>query len=103
MAEISDAGYYYTIGPWISRRIDNESAVDYVNKIPDDLLLLEIDCLSMKDFKPPSEVFPDMIKAVAQVRNSTSEEIEALNHKNTMRLVGNDPKLSDMLKLLKGK
>lgn len=103
MGKISDAGYYFTVGAWVintsSERI--ERLKDYITKIPDDLLLLEIDCLDMKNFELPSQIFPKMQKTIAEFKNTTSVEIEALNHKNTMRLVGNDPKLKDMIKILK--
>ncbi|NHJ06275.1 MAG: hypothetical protein EAX90_15725 [Candidatus Heimdallarchaeota archaeon] len=65
------------------------------------MLILVIDCLDMENFELPSQIFPKLQKAIADYKNTTPEEIEAANHKNMMRLVGNDPKLKDMRKLLK--
>ncbi|MGC9781415.1 MAG: TatD family hydrolase [Candidatus Heimdallarchaeota archaeon] len=94
MKEINDLGYYYSIG----RRYNEEKLLE----IPDDLLLLEIDVLPTEDFKVPSEVFSDMLERYAKVRNITLEELEAINQKNVLRLIGDDPNLNEMKKLIQG-
>jgi TatD DNase family protein len=103
--KISDAGYYFTTGPSVINLNPKwaEYHRNYLKKVPDDLLLLEIDSLDMDNFELPSQVFPKLQKAVAEIKNTTPEEVEAANHKNMIRLVGNDPKLMDMMKLLKKK
>ncbi len=95
MKDINDAGYYYSIGP----RYGEEKLV----LIPDDLLLLEIDVLPRKIFKAPSVVFSEMVERVAEIKGTTPEEIEVLNQRNVLKLISDDPKLSDMSKLLKDK
>lgn len=93
MKDISDAGYYYSIGP----RYNEEK----LKLIPDDLLILEIDVLPRtKDFQPPSVVFWEMLERVAKIKGITPEEIEAINQKNALKLVSDDPNLSAMTKLL---
>ncbi|NHK32488.1 MAG: hypothetical protein FK730_14135 [Asgard group archaeon] len=94
MKDITDAGYYYSLGP----RYDEEK----LKLIPDDLLLLEIDVLPRtKIFKLPSVVFTDMLERFAEIKQTTPEEIEALNHQNVLKLIRDDPRLSDMVDLMK--
>jgi len=64
-------------------------------------LVLEIDVLPRSNFQVPSEVFPQILRAVAELKNTTPEEIEAMNHKNVSKLVGNDPRLEQMNRVLK--
>jgi len=92
MKDITDAGYYYSVGP----RYNEEK----LKLIPDDLLILEIDVLSRDDFKLPSVVFSEMLERVAKIRGTTAGEIEAINHKNSLKLISDNPNLSDMKKLL---
>ena len=102
--EINEQGFYVSYG---SSRFDmlNEAQTGYFrNRIPEvheDLLIIEIDVLQRdKDFRPPSAVFPKILKTIAEMRNTTPEEIEAMNHSNVLRLIGDDPKLEEMRKLL---
>jgi hypothetical protein len=92
MKDITDAGYYYSVGP----RYNTEK----LKLIPDDLLILEIDVLPRKDFKLPSVVFQEMLETTAKKRGTTPEEIEAINHKNALKLVSDNPFQSDITKLL---
>ncbi len=105
MDEISDQGYYYSMGPVNLSRMAEERRnffIEKIRKIPDDLLLLEIDVLPTgANFEVPSVVFANMCSTIAEIRNTTSEEIKALNQKNVLRLIGNDPRLSEINELLK--
>lgn len=93
MKEITDAGYYYSLGP----RYDKEKLM----LIPNDLLLLEIDVLPRtKIFKLPSVVFTEMLERFAEIKQTTPEEIDAINQRNVLNLIKDDPRLSDMVKLL---
>ncbi len=102
--EINDQGFYISYG---SSRFDPSKTPqqDYykkrISEVHEDLLILEIDVLERdKKFRPPSEVFPRIIQSIADIRNTTPEEIEAMNQRNVLRLIGDDPKLDDMRKLL---
>ncbi|MGY5881761.1 MAG: hypothetical protein RTV31_16040 [Candidatus Thorarchaeota archaeon] len=64
-------------------------------------MIIEIDVLGRgQTYSPPSEVFPHILKIIAEIRKTTPEEIEALNHKNVHRLIMNDSKLKGMADLL---
>ena len=93
--DINDVVYYYSIGP---RNPDV-----YLKLLANDLLLLEIDVLPGKTFKAPSVVFSEMIERVAKIKGTTPEEIEAMNHRNVLKLTRDDPNLSEMNKLLEEK
>ncbi len=101
--EINEQGFYVSYG---SPHFDklNKSQMSYyknrISEVHEDLLIIEIDVLEKTNFKPPSEVFPRILKTIAEMRNTTPEEIEALNQRNVLRLIGDDPKLEDMKKLL---
>jgi TatD DNase family protein len=105
MDDINDQGYYYSMGPINLSQIPQERRnfiIEKIRKIPDDLLLLEIDVLPRSaNFKVPSVVFSNLLKTIAEIRNTTSEEIEVLNQKNVLKLVDNDLKLSKITELLK--
>jgi len=92
MKDITDAGYFYSVGP----RYNEEK----LKLIPDDLLILEIDVLPRENFKLPSVVFQEMLENTAKKRGTTLEEIEAINHKNALKLIDDNPFLSEMKKLL---
>ena len=65
------------------------------------LELLEIDVLPRgQNFEVPSIVFANIVNTIAKIRNATSEEIEALNQKNVVKLIGKDPKLKEITKLM---
>jgi Tat protein secretion system quality control protein TatD with DNase activity len=79
--------------------------VQKVKDIPDDLLLLEIDELPTiewfkMDFEVSSTLFPKIIKVIAEIRNSTPEEIESQCHKNVTELIGKDSRLKKIAKVL---
>lgn len=95
MKDVTDAGFYYSVGPRYS--------TEKLKLIPDELLILEIDVLPRKEFKLPSVVFQEMLETTAKKRGTTPEEIEAINHKNALKLVSDNPFLSDMTKLLEKK
>jgi len=104
MDKISDQGYYYSMGQVNLERMSGERRdfiINKIRKIPDDLLLLEIDVLPRgQNFEVPSIVFANIVNTIAKIRNTTSEEIEALNQKNVVTLIGNDPKLKEITELM---
>ncbi len=102
--EINDNGYYYSYGRANFNGRGNpkaEELTDRLKLIPDDLLVLEIDVISKSNFRLPSEIFLEMLRATADLRSTTPEEIEAINHKNISRLVRDDPRLNQMYELMK--
>lgn len=102
--KINDYGYYYSYGRANFNGRGNpraERLADRLQLIPDDLLVLEIDVISKSDFRLPSEIFPEMLRATAELRSTTPEEIEAMNHRNVSRLIRDDPRLKQMYELLK--
>lgn len=102
--EINDQGYYYSYGAANFDGRGNprkERLTERLQLIPDDLLVLEIDVIQKSNFQVPSKVFSKMLRAVAEFRKTTPEDIEATNHKNVCRLVEDDPKLKSMEQLLR--
>ena len=102
--EINEQGYYISYG---SSRFDQLNKAQYgymsnrISKIHEDLLIIEIDVLQRdKDFRPPSEVYPGILKTIAEIRGTTPEEIETMNQRNVLRLIGDDPKLKKMKNLI---
>ncbi|MCK5184208.1 MAG: TatD family hydrolase [Candidatus Heimdallarchaeota archaeon] len=93
--DIIDCGYYYSIGPWHPE--------EKLKFLPNDLLLLEIDTLPREPFKASSVMFSEMVEKVAKIKGTTPEEIEAMNHRNVLKLTRDDPNLSEMNKLLEEK
>ncbi|MFX0016217.1 MAG: TatD family hydrolase [Candidatus Hermodarchaeota archaeon] len=110
MEQITDQGYYYSIGltSLLLHRMKNERKnlfIEKVKRIPEDLLVLEVDELPTiewfkMDFELNSTLFPKIIKSVAEIRNSTPEEIKSLCHRNVLNLIGNDSKLKEARKIL---
>ena len=103
--EINEQGFFVSYG---SARFDllNKTQYGYfrnrIAEVHEDLLIIEIDVLQRdKDFRPPSEVYPGILKTMAEIRKTTSEEIEAMNQRNVLRLIRDDPKLEKMRKLIK--
>jgi TatD DNase family protein len=93
MKDINDAGYYYSIG----RQYNKEKLL----LIPDDLLILEIDTLPRNEnFKVPSVVFKDMLERYSKRKKITPEELEAINQRNVLKLISDDPNLKKMVKLI---
>lgn len=104
ITEINDHDYYYSYGAANFNGRGNptrERLIERLRLIPDDLLVLEIDVIQKSNFRLPSEIFLEMLRIAAELRNTTPEEIEAMNHRNVSRLVGYDPRLEQMNKLLK--
>jgi TatD DNase family protein len=104
MPEINEMGYYYSLGPLHFSHLSSskQEIVKYkIQQIPEDLLLLELDVLPHgNNFQVPSVVFSNMLKDIALIRNITPTELEMLNQKNFRTLVGNDPNLSNITKIL---
>lgn len=105
LEEINEHGYYCSYGSPSFRNLSKkwrEWLEVKLPKVDDDLLIIEIDVLAEgKAYRPPSEIFPAILKTIADIRKTTPEEIEELNHKNVLRLIGDDPKLKEMADLLR--
>jgi len=104
MDEINAAGYYYSVGQTnLSQRPSHirEAITDMVVRIPDDRLLLEIDVLPREMDRVPSVVFRGILEDVAEIRNTSVEEIEALNQRNVQELLGDNPRVSEITDLLR--
>ncbi|MFX0066179.1 MAG: TatD family hydrolase [Candidatus Hermodarchaeota archaeon] len=94
MDDIIDQGYFFSIGPVnLSRLTKNK-----IHKIPDDFFVLETVVLPSGEV--PSVVFAKILKTIAEIRNTTAEELEALNQKNVLKLIDKDPRLSEITELL---
>jgi len=103
--KINEHGFYVSYGSAGYYKL-SKGMQDYLNlrlpKVHDDLLIVEIDVLGRGvDYKPPSVVFPKILQVLADIKKTTPDEIEALNYKNVLRLVGNDSKLKPMFDLPK--
>ncbi|MFW9851199.1 MAG: TatD family hydrolase, partial [Candidatus Thorarchaeota archaeon] len=102
--KITENGFYISYGSPSFRNLSKKHREYFEERIPkvhEDFLIIEIDVLARgKDFKPPSEIFPAIVKTIARMRKTTPEEIVALNQKNVLRLIGDDPKLKPMVDLL---
>ncbi|MFX1284794.1 MAG: TatD family hydrolase [Promethearchaeota archaeon] len=106
MNKITDQGYFYSIGLsslLLNRMKDDRRKffIERVKNIPDDLLVIEIDELPTLEyfkmnFEVNSTLFPKIIKAIAEIRNSSPEEIKSLCYKNVLKLIGNDPRLKNI-------
>ncbi|MFX0185728.1 MAG: TatD family hydrolase [Candidatus Hodarchaeota archaeon] len=94
MAEIIEQGYYFSIGPLNLSRLTKTK----IQMIPDDLFLLETVVLPPGEF--PSVIFTRLLNTIAEVRNTTPEELEALNQMNILNLINNDPRLNEITNLL---
>ena len=104
MDEINEAGFYYSVGQMhLPRRPqeEREEIAAMVRKIPEDRLLLEIDVLPRDVEAMPSEVFRGILEDVADIKNMSAEEVEALNQKNVQELVGSSPRVAEISDLLK--
>ncbi len=102
--EINDQGFYVSYGSPHFDSLNKEQKKYYTNrisKVHEDLLIIEIDVLQReKAFRPPSVVFPKILKTIAEIRNTTPEEIESMNQRNVLRLIADNPKLDLMRKLI---
>ncbi|MFQ5979915.1 MAG: TatD family hydrolase [Candidatus Heimdallarchaeota archaeon] len=97
MDDIVDQGYFFSIGPVNLSKLTE----DKVRKIPDGYFVMETVVLpSGTNFVVPSVVFAKLLKSIAEIRSTTAEELEALNHKNVLKLIDNDPRLSEITELL---
>lgn len=110
MEQITDQGYFYSVGLsslFLNRMksFRRDLFVERVKNIPDDLLVLEIDELPTiewfkMDFEVSSTLFPKIIKAIADIRNSSPEEIKSQCHKNVSKLIGKDSRLMNIAQIL---
>jgi len=95
MNEINDMGYYYSLR--------KHTGKEKVLATPDDLLLLEIDVLSSRSPDLSSDIFKAMLEHIAAIKKTTPEEIEAINQRNVLSLIKDDPNLKDMADLISAK
>ncbi len=103
--EITENEFYISYGSPSYRNLSQDMK-EYlearVPKVHDDLLIVEIDVLPRGEaFRPPSEILPLILKPIADMRKTTPEEIESLNHRNVLRLIEDSPRLKDMANLLR--
>ncbi|NPD89584.1 MAG: hypothetical protein HGN29_12765 [Asgard group archaeon] len=102
--KINDNGHYISYGS--SKYVNISKALKgylakRVPKVNDDFLIIEIDVLHREeDYKPPSAVIPKILEVLAEAKKTTSEEIETMNQRNVLRMIGDDPKLKEMRDLL---
>jgi hypothetical protein len=94
MDAIIEQGSFFSIGPLNLSRLTPKK----IQKIPDDLFVLETVVLPPRKF--PSIIFAELVNTVTEIRNTTPEEIEASNQKNILKLINNDPRLSEITRLL---
>ncbi|MFX0122974.1 MAG: TatD family hydrolase [Candidatus Hodarchaeota archaeon] len=94
MDEIIDLGYFFSIGPVNLSRLTK----DKIKIIPDDLFLLETVVLPRG--KVPSIILAELLTTIAEIRNTSTEELAVSNQKNALKLIHNDPRLSEIKKLL---
>jgi len=103
MDEINKAGFYYSVGQMhLPRRTQEkrDEIAAMVRKIPDDRLLLEIDVLPQDSESLPSTVFRGVLEDVAKIKGMSPDEIEALNQTNVRELVGDGPRVAEIIGLL---
>ena len=102
--KINDNGHYISYGSAsyynLSKAMKGYLA-KRVPKVSEDFLIIEIDVLRRdKDYKPPSNVIPKILEVLAEAKNTIPEEIKAMNYRNVLRMIGDDPKLKEMRDLL---
>ena len=78
-----------------------KSIFDRVAKVHEDFLIVEIDVLQRgENFKLPSEIYPIILEVIAEARKTTPEEIEAINQRNVLKMISDDPNLKNMKDLI---
>jgi TatD DNase family protein len=103
MDEINDAGFYYSVGQMhLPRRPqeEREKIAAMVRKIPEDRLLLEIDVLPRDAEALPSKVFRGILGDIADIKNMSPDDVEALNQRNVRELIGTSPRVGEISDLL---
>ena len=99
-------GCYFTIGVEV---LYSDYIEEIAKAVPDHLLLTETDNPgALRWLKKNNEVgmptaIHNVVKAVAELRQSTPKQIEQLVHANMARLVENDPGLKEVSALLSSK
>ena len=94
-----DYGCYFTIGVEV---LYSDYIKAIAKEIPDHLLLTETDNPgALRWLKKNDEIgmpmaIKDVVNALAELRQSTPEQIEKLVHGNFMRLLANDPALTEV-------
>ena len=105
--KVTDQGFFISFGASNFGRLPDSAYDFYKTRVPlvhEDFLIIELDVLEEEEvFRPPSKVFPILMDSFAEFRNTSPEEIEAMNQRNVLRLIGNDPKLEKMRKLIEEK
>jgi|GEM_PF-127531 len=103
LQEMIDFGCYFTIGVEV---MYSDYIKDIANTVPDHLLLTETDNPgALKWLKKNDEIgmpsaIERVVEAVAAVRRSTANQIEALVQANFCQLISNDPHLKALRTLM---
>ena len=102
--KINDNGHYISYGSASYYNL-SKAMKGYLSKrvpkVSDDFLIIEIDVLRRdKVYKPPSVVIPKILEVLAEAKKTTPAEIEAMNQRNVLRMISDDPKLNEMKTLL---
>lgn len=75
--------------------------LEIVSMIPDDLFLIETDGPNKPPRRMPFEALQIVAERIAELRNTTVEEITSQSTKNLITLVKNDPRLSKYATILR--
>ncbi len=78
-----------------------QERLEYIAMIPDDLLLIETDGPTKPPRKMPFEALHIVAERIAELRNTTSDEIAALSSKNFTRLISGDARLSKFVDIMR--
>ena len=86
--------YKHEIDGWMER-------LEIVTMIPDDLFLIETDGPNKPPRRMPFEALQIVAERIAELRNTTVEEITSQSTKNLITLAKNDPRLSKYATILR--
>ena len=75
--------------------------LEITTMIPDDLFLIETDGPNKPPRRMPSEALQIVAERIAELRNTTSEEITSQSSKNLLNLIKDDPRLTKYASILR--
>ncbi|MHA1943194.1 MAG: TatD family hydrolase [Candidatus Thorarchaeota archaeon] len=78
-----------------------QERLEIANMIPDDLFLIETDGPNKPPRRMPFEALQIVAERIAELRNTTAEEIVALSSKNFTRLMSGNAQLSNFVSVLR--
>ncbi|MFW9794838.1 MAG: TatD family hydrolase [Candidatus Thorarchaeota archaeon] len=100
MRELVERGYYFTIGQaFINPEHRDESLLKAVDEIPNELLLVETDCVP-SEYVLPSTTLKRMHEALAEYRDMDVSELRETVRQNSIRLMKGVPQLESYVRLL---